>query len=82
MRTHTGEKPYEYTECGKNFRQQSALIVYQRTHVRQKPYECNECGKSFCEKSKLVAHHRTHTGEKPYEWKYRPVYMPSTRDPL
>lgn len=40
QRTHTGERPYECSECWKAFGNYSALIRHQRTHTGEKLYEC------------------------------------------
>ena len=73
-RIHNGEKPYECSECGRKFSNQSALahsLSYDthgtRIHTGEKPYECSECGKKFSDHSALITHKRIHTGEKPYE---------------
>ncbi|CAL4163283.1 unnamed protein product, partial [Meganyctiphanes norvegica] len=43
QRTHTGEKPYQYSQCDKTFSRKSNLISHQRTHTGEKPYQCNLC---------------------------------------
>ncbi|XP_037023864.2 histone-lysine N-methyltransferase PRDM9-like [Artibeus jamaicensis] len=64
--THSGEKRYVCSECGRGFIWKSVLIAHQRIHSGEKPYVCRECGRGFTWKSVLIAHQRTHSGEKPY----------------
>ncbi|CAM2115592.1 unnamed protein product [Caretta caretta] len=67
QRIHTGEKPYNCSECGQSFSRSSNFLRHQRTHTGEKPFQCPECGKSFRERSDIYRHHGIHTGERPYQ---------------
>ncbi|KAF7237329.1 Zinc finger protein 34 [Varanus komodoensis] len=66
-RTHTEEKLYECTECGKSFKRNQNFLQHKGTHRGDKAHTCIECGKSFFHNGNLNKHQLTHTGEKPYK---------------
>lgn len=57
MRTHSKERPYNCTICGKNFTQRSSLTTHMRiVYTEEKPYVCHICLKAFVTKTLLKGH--------------------------
>ena len=64
MRTHTKEKPYQCTECGRKFAQKDNMKKHLQTHTKEKPYKCIECDKRFTQKDNMKKHVLRHAGIK------------------
>ena len=47
MRTHTGERPYNYRICNKLLSRAGGLKTHIRTHTEDEPLSCEICNKLF-----------------------------------
>uniref|UniRef100_A0AAQ4PRW3 C2H2-type domain-containing protein n=1 Tax=Gasterosteus aculeatus aculeatus TaxID=481459 RepID=A0AAQ4PRW3_GASAC len=47
-RTHTEERAYSCSECGKSFRSVAELKTHTRYHAGERPFKCGGCGEGIC----------------------------------
>ncbi len=64
--THSSEKLFSCSQCGKTFTCKASLKKHMLIHTGIKPFSCSQCGKSFTQKGNLENHLVTHSSEKPF----------------
>ena len=78
MKIHSGETPYQCTECDKSFKERRSLTDHLRVHSGEpQPYVCDVCSKSFSHRTTFANHMKTHSKEthhcnecgKSFKWK-------------
>ena len=67
METHSGEKPYDCSECEFQCADERTLNEHMKVHSGEKPYDCSECEFQCADEITLNEHMKSHIGEKPSE---------------
>ena len=64
---HIKGSQFSCTQCERQFKDVSGLILHLRTHTGEKPFACHVCPYQTSRKDTLASHLRTHTNERPFK---------------
>ncbi|XP_053578066.1 uncharacterized protein LOC128667161 [Bombina bombina] len=66
---HLVEKPYNCTECGKQFKFKYWFSLHQKILPNEKSVQCQNCGEHFFSKCTFTAHQKLHSRKKCHQCK-------------
>ena len=67
---HARGAPFPCTQCQRQFKGVSGLILHLRTHTGEKPFACHICSYKTSRKDSLATHMRTHNNDRPFKCQY------------